>query len=84
MTSDTRIALFLMGELVSALRVNDPDLFKRWLYGGIEDLGESAVTELLLDWLDPFLTVEERDRLTGWRMIVAPVMAFNPEPKNNL
>ena len=84
MTNDTRIALFLIGELVAALRANDSDLFKRWLYGGIEDLGESAVTELLLDWLDPFLTVEERDRLTGWRMIVPPVMAFNPEPENNL
>ena len=58
MTQDTRIALFLMGELVAALRANDSDLFKRWLYGGIEDLGEPAVTELLLDWLDPFLTVE--------------------------
>ena len=59
MTQDTRIALFLMGELVAALRANDPDLFKRWLYGGIENLGEPAVTELLLDWLDPFLTVED-------------------------
>ena len=49
MTRDTRIALFLMGELVAALRANDPDLFKRWLYGGIEDLGEPAVTELLLE-----------------------------------
>ncbi|WP_232200553.1 hypothetical protein [Synechococcus sp. CC9616] len=49
MPQDTRIALFLMGELVAALRANDPDLFKRWLYGGIEDLGEPAVTELLLD-----------------------------------
>ena len=58
MTRDTRIALFLMGELVAALRANDPDLFKRWLYGGIEDLGVPAVTELLLDSLDPFLTVE--------------------------
>ena len=28
-----------MGELVYALRANDSDLFKRWLYGGIEDLG---------------------------------------------
>ena len=46
MPQDTRIALFLMGELVAALRANDPDLFKRWLYGGIEDLGEPAVTEL--------------------------------------
>ena len=66
MTRDTRIALFLVGELVAALRANDPDLFKRWLYGGIDDLGEPAVTELLLDWLDPFLTVEEQDRLMVW------------------
>ena len=65
MTQNTRIGLFLMGELVAALRANDPDLFKRWLSGGIEDLGEPAVTELLLDWLDPFLTVEEQDRQLG-------------------
>ena len=68
MTQDTRIALFLMGELVAALRANDSDLFKRLLYGGIEDLGEPAVTELLLNWLDPFLTVEEQDRLLGWHL----------------
>ena len=71
MTHDTRIALFLMGELVAALRANDSDLFERWLYGGIEDLGEPAVTELLLDWLDPFLTVEEQDRLLGWHLGVS-------------
>ena len=63
MPQDTRIALFLMGELVAALRTNDPDLFKRWMYGGIEDLGEPAVTELLLDWLDPFIARVERDRI---------------------
>ena len=71
MTRDTRIALFLMGELVAALCANDPDLFKRWLYGGIEDLGEPVVEELLLDWLDPFLTVEEQDRLMGWHLGVS-------------
>ena len=71
MTRDNRIALFLMGELVAALRANDSDLFKRWLYGVIEDLGEPAVTELLLDWLDPFLTEEEQDRLLGWRLGVS-------------
>ena len=71
MTRDTRIALFLMGVLGAALRANDPDLFKRWLYGGIEDLGEPAVTEMLLDWLDPSLTVEEQDRLTGWHLGVS-------------
>ena len=68
MTQDTRIALFLMGELVAALRTNDPDLFKRWLYAGIEDLGEPAVTEFLLDWLYSFLTEVEKDRLIGWQL----------------
>lgn len=45
MLQDTRITLFLLAELVAALRANDPDLLKRWLYGRIEDLGEPAVTE---------------------------------------
>ena len=71
MTRDTRIALFMIGELVAALHANDPDLFKRWLYGGIEDLGEPVVAELLLDWLDPFLTVEEQGRLLGWHLGVS-------------
>ena len=35
MTQDTRIALFLIGELVAAQRANDPDLFKRWLFGAL-------------------------------------------------
>ena len=48
MLQDTRITLFLLAELVAALRANDPDLFKRWLYGGIQDLGGPAVTELVL------------------------------------
>ena len=52
MTRDARIALFLTGELLTALPANDPDLFNRWLYGGIEDLGEPAVTELLLGWVN--------------------------------
>ena len=71
MSQDTRTALFLMGELVAALRANDPDTFKRWLLGGLQDLGEPAVTELLVDWLAPFLTVEERDRLVGWHLGVS-------------
>ena len=50
MTHDTRIALFLLGELVAALRANVPDVFKRWLSGGVQGLGEPVVEELLLDW----------------------------------
>ena len=57
-----------MGELVSAIRANDPDAFRQWLSGGVQDLGEPVVEELLLDWLDPFLTVEEKDRLLGWHL----------------
>ena len=64
MSQDTRIALFLMGELVAALRANDPDAFSCWLSGGVQDLGEP----ILLDWLYSFLTAEEQDRLLGWHL----------------
>ena len=49
MLQDTRIALFLLAELVAALRANDPDTFKRWLYGFIQVLGEHSVTKALLE-----------------------------------
>ena len=68
MTHDTRIALYLMGELVAALRANDPDAFRCWLSGELHDLGEPVVEELLLDWLYSFLTAEEQDRLLGWHL----------------
>ena len=83
MTRDTRIALFLMGELVAAIRASAPDLFKRWLYGGIQDLGEPAVSEQVLDWLDPFIARVERDRIVARHLGVSlcnPVLAvvFGP------
>ena len=46
-------------------------MFKRWLSGRVQDLGEPVVEELLLDWLDPFLSVEEQDSLTGWHLGVS-------------
>ncbi|AII49031.1 hypothetical protein KR52_07735 [Synechococcus sp. KORDI-52] len=39
MTTDTRIALFLMGELVAALMASNLNHLKRWLSGGMQDLG---------------------------------------------
>ena len=66
MTRDTCIALFLMGELVAALRANDSDAFRGLLSEGIQELGVTEVEELLLDWLYSFLTAEEQDRLMGW------------------
>ena len=40
---NTHTVLSLMGELVAALRANDPDAFKCWLSGGVQDLGEAAL-----------------------------------------
>ena len=71
MPQDTRIALFLLEQLIAALQANDPDTFKRWLYGGIQDLGEAAVTELLVDWLDTFITETERNRIVAWHSSVS-------------
>ena len=71
MTQDTRIALFLMGELVAALRANDSDAFRDLLSEGMQELGVTEVEELLLDWLDPFLTEEEQGRLLGWHLGVS-------------
>ena len=71
MTRDIRIALFLMGELIYALRANDSDAFRGLLSEGMQELGEPVVEELLLDWLYSFLTVEEQDRLTGWHLGVS-------------
>ena len=68
MTRDTRIALFLMGELIYALRANDPDAFRGLLTEGMQELGVTEVEDLLLDWLYTFLTVEEHDKLMGWHL----------------
>ena len=71
MTHHTRIALFLMGELVAAVRANDSDGFRGLLSEGIEELRVTEVEELLLDWIYSFLTAEEQDRLTGWHLGVS-------------
>ena len=61
-----------MEELVAAIRANAPYLFKRRLcVGGIEELGEPAVTELLLYWFNPFITRVERDRIVTWNLGVS-------------
>ena len=71
MNQETRIALLLLTELVAALRANDPDTFKRWLYGDVQDLGKPAVTELMTDWMTPLLSQEDADRLVAWHLGVS-------------
>ena len=63
--SSPRIAPFLLAELVAALEANDPDTFKLLLYGCIQVLEEAVVTELQLDWIDPFISEIELDRMVA-------------------
>ena len=44
--------------------------------------GEPVVEELLLDWLDPILTVEEQDRLTGWHLGLNSSQQLSAVPQN--
>ena len=43
MTRDTCISLFLTGELVAALRANDPDAFRGLMSEGMQELGVTEV-----------------------------------------
>ena len=71
MSFETQMHLLLLSELVSALRANDSDTFRRWLSGGIQDLGLPAVEELMLEWMNPLLTVDEMDRMVGKQLGVS-------------
>ena len=71
MSFETQIYLLLLSELVSALRANDSDTFRRWLSGGIQDLGRPAVEALILEWISPLQTVEGSYRLVGWHLGVS-------------
>ena len=37
----------------------------------MQDPREPAVTELLLDWIDPFIAEVERSRMVAWRLGVS-------------
>lgn len=43
MIQDTRIALFLLAELVAALCANNPDAFRGMLSEGIKEIGVAEV-----------------------------------------
>ena len=54
---------------VTSLRIQPTSM--GWLSEGIYELGEPAVTELLLDWLTLVITETERDRVVGWHLGVS-------------
>ena len=73
MTHDTKMNLLLLSELVFALRANDSETFKRWLAGGIQDLGKPAIEELMIEWLNPLLKQDDADRPVGFATGGEPV-----------
>ena len=77
MPQDTRIALFLIGELVAALRANDPDVFKGWLSVGIQDLGEPEVEELR------YLCIKDGETGLNSGRIIRSQWVAPKEPKQN-
>ena len=60
MSRDIRIALFLLGKLVAALRANPPDAFRDLLLGAVHGLGKPVATGLLPIWLRSNITLEEQ------------------------
>jgi len=68
MTDDTRIALFLMGGACSCPTRQCPLPLQSLAVWGHRRPWRASVEELLLDWLDPFLTEEEQDRLIVWHL----------------
>ena len=68
MLQDTRIDLFLKAECLQHCKPTTLTPSNGGFMGGIQDLGEAAVTELLLDRIDPFITRVERDRMVTWHL----------------
>jgi len=62
MTNDTQMHLLLLSELVFAVRANDPETFKRWLTGGMQDLDKPAVEGLTIEGLNLHLPDSETNR----------------------
>ena len=51
----------LLEELVLAVKANDADSFKGWLYEGLQELGEPVLTGLVLNVMLPSLSTAEND-----------------------
>ena len=49
----------------------------------MQDLFETLIEQLLLDWLKSFLTVEEQDRLLGYHLGVSFSLGVDPNSSNS-
>ena len=61
----------LLGELVLAVKANDADSFKGWLYEWLQELGKPVLTGLVLNVMLPSLSTAEKDRIVAWYLGVS-------------
>ena len=61
----------LFEELVLAVKANDAERFKGWLYEGLQELGEPMLTGLVLNVMLPSLSTSEKDRIVAWYLGVS-------------
>lgn len=61
----------LFEELVLAVRANNANSFKGWLYEGMQELGEPMLTGLVLNVMLPSLSTAKKDRIVAWYLGVS-------------
>ena len=61
----------LLEELVLAVRANNSDSFKGWLYEWLQELGKPVLTGLGLNVMLPSLSTVEKDRIVAWYLGVS-------------
>ena len=61
----------LLEELVLAVKANDAESFKGWLYEGLQELGEPVLTRLVLNVMVLLLSTFGKDRIVAWYLGVS-------------
>ena len=61
----------LLEDPALAVKANDADSFKAWLYEGLQELGEPVLTGLVLNVMLPLLSTAEKDRIVAWYLGVS-------------
>ena len=61
----------LLEELDLAVKANDAESFKGWLYEGLQELGEPVLTRLVLNVMVLLLSTFGKDRIVAWYLGVS-------------
>ena len=56
----------LLEQLFLAVKANDAESLRGWLYEGLQELGEPVLTGLVLNVMLPLLSTAEKDRIVAW------------------